>query len=565
MPYRSQKQRRRVEPVRDGMVADMVRQFADPYAFLRELVQNGIDAGASRLEVRFELDDGGQATLSVDDDGEGMSREIIEGPLLTLFNSAKDRDDTKIGRYGVGFVSVLAIEPDEVQVQTWRDGTGWLLRLWTDQSFELAEAAPRADSGTTVTLFKTATVDEFGEHVDAGRAALERWCRHAQIPIHVVVRRPGVDATEERVDRELSVAAAVRLRQRLVSDDGVEETFVVAPSSGESGSEGAPVELSESYAGFYNRGLTLFETNEPPHPSLRGIRFKVNSSRLQHTVSRDNVRHDEGYARVVAKVRELVDERLDDEVEKALQEAACALVDNGDAQRYVQLLRAAVGHPLALEADRVTVPLCDAVGAGQRAAVVADLQVSGVIHYAAAPTPISAALAREHVPVMLASDSAVLPLVQQLATVKWIDVADRYVLTREIEKAELSRSDRRLVRETRLALEAGGTTLEHLAFVMCEGESGRRAAICTDDEAREHLVTHEQGGRWRKRLGAGLRLLLVQEHPAVRAARALAERDAALAGQLLGRYLLVEQYGELSARQNDGMLEQGAARRRRSR
>src|SRR5512146_2494880 len=39
-----------------GLVDEMVRQFADPYAFLRELAQNGIDAGATRIAVTIERD-----------------------------------------------------------------------------------------------------------------------------------------------------------------------------------------------------------------------------------------------------------------------------------------------------------------------------------------------------------------------------------------------------------------------------------------------------------------------------------------------------------------------------
>jgi molecular chaperone HtpG len=35
-----------------GLVSEVVRQFADPYSFYRELVQNSIDAGATKIAVR---------------------------------------------------------------------------------------------------------------------------------------------------------------------------------------------------------------------------------------------------------------------------------------------------------------------------------------------------------------------------------------------------------------------------------------------------------------------------------------------------------------------------------
>ena len=47
-PYRDGGHRDVVEaPVDRGIVGDVIAQFADPYAFYRELVQNSIDAGST--------------------------------------------------------------------------------------------------------------------------------------------------------------------------------------------------------------------------------------------------------------------------------------------------------------------------------------------------------------------------------------------------------------------------------------------------------------------------------------------------------------------------------------
>src|SRR5262245_59753243 len=64
----------------DGIVEELIAQFADPLAFYRELVQNCIDAGATSIAVAlsFELAPGeggddakGTMTVSVRDDGCG--------------------------------------------------------------------------------------------------------------------------------------------------------------------------------------------------------------------------------------------------------------------------------------------------------------------------------------------------------------------------------------------------------------------------------------------------------------------------------------------------------------
>ena len=99
--------------IREDAIEDVIRQFADPMAFLRELVQNALDAGSQEVELRFEYDHGHQAAVvSVTDWGEGMTRDIVETRLVRLFNSTKDDDFTKIGKFGIGFVSVFAIHPD---------------------------------------------------------------------------------------------------------------------------------------------------------------------------------------------------------------------------------------------------------------------------------------------------------------------------------------------------------------------------------------------------------------------------------------------------------------------
>ena len=96
MPYRKRDVEERREPDGEsGVVGDLVRQFADPYAFFRELVQNAIDAGSGEIAVRVDYEHE-SAVIRVDDFGEGMTRDIIENKLTKLFASSKDNDFTQI-------------------------------------------------------------------------------------------------------------------------------------------------------------------------------------------------------------------------------------------------------------------------------------------------------------------------------------------------------------------------------------------------------------------------------------------------------------------------------------
>src|SRR5689334_4006742 len=161
-PYRSRDEPRTPRPApQTGLVADMVRQFADVHAFVRELVQNGIDAGAAGIEVAVERSADGVASVRVTDDGSGMTLAVIEDALLVLFRSTKDQDASKIGKYGVGFMSVFAIEPSEVTVDTWRAEGSYRVRLFPDHTYEIERAAPRDGHGSSVTLSKALAAADF--------------------------------------------------------------------------------------------------------------------------------------------------------------------------------------------------------------------------------------------------------------------------------------------------------------------------------------------------------------------------------------------------------------------
>jgi hypothetical protein len=59
--------------------------------------------------------------------------------------------------------------------------------------------------------------------------------------------------------------------------------------------------------GYYNRGLTLLEAEEEVIP---GVSFRVEASGLEHTLTRDNVRRDGAFEKVVARLETLAKEKL---------------------------------------------------------------------------------------------------------------------------------------------------------------------------------------------------------------------------------------------------------------
>ncbi len=227
----------------------MIAQFADAKAFFRELVQNAIDAGSPTIDIKLEYDESAQRMrASVKDRGEGMTREIVENQLLVLFRSTKEQDRTKIGKFGVGFMSVLSPNPEVVVVNTSRDGRRLTLHLYRDLSYELFDAGPATQAGTTVELEIALDRREVDAFVRDSELSLVRWCRHAAVPIELAVRTPFETATR-RIDRPLGIEGAL-VEVRRTTDDG--QLTVVA----------AVIADATPYVGFFNHGLMLYETSQ---------------------------------------------------------------------------------------------------------------------------------------------------------------------------------------------------------------------------------------------------------------------------------------------------------------
>jgi hypothetical protein len=160
------------------------------WVFLRELLQNARDAGASRVDLTVERRDGVDRVVCADD-GCGMSFDHARRYLFTLYASSKTGRRDMAGRFGIGFWSVLRFQPDELVVRSApAAGEGWMLRL--DGELSRAERGgcdrPR---GTEVELVRRSRGDD---PVAAARHAVERDARHLRR------LRPGDEILEVRLN-----------------------------------------------------------------------------------------------------------------------------------------------------------------------------------------------------------------------------------------------------------------------------------------------------------------------------------------------------------------------------
>lgn len=520
-PYRTQASDEVAEAPRDaGLVGDVIAQFADPMAFLRELVQNAIDAGSPSVDIRLhhELD---VLHVVVRDRGEGMTRDTLENQLLVLFRSTKERDHTKIGKFGIGFASVLAQNPNVVVVTTSRDGRRLVLHLERDLTYELFDAGAATQHGTSVELEIPMAPDRVEQFAYASVATLQRWCRHASVPIDFIAQLPETAAPMKvKIDQPLGLPGAL-VAVTGKSTDG--ELVAVA---------GLTID-PEPYAGFFNHGLTLFETHEP----LFGrIAVKIQDSRLGHTLSRDNVRRDEAFDRALTFAHALIAQELSGAAERALRTAAEA----DDLKLHRAILDAVVGSKLALEPARWSLPLVEPVGE-KRSVTVDSL---GPRSWASTQaTPLTKLLAASGTPIVhiTATDRTWLAgLLQERASARLVEVDRELTSVTPVERTDADHALLAGLAEHFAAAvlrEPSDIQLAHLA-----GACSHELAITGRVSEGPYLVDRDQAAHKPFGLLRKPALVLSADHPFVAAARAGDPRVAAshLARAVLLQYQLLD-------------------------
>lgn len=531
-PYRQGDAKKPAEAPGDaGIVGDLIAQFADRLAFYRELVQNAIDADSTRVDVNllWEPVDGGTMRVSVRDRGEGMDQEILEEQLLVLFRSGKEELEGKIGKFGVGFISVLAVKPRLVTVQTCRaPGARLTLKLHPDHRYELFDAGPGTSAGTTVTLHVPVPEEAAQQFVLASQAALSRWCRHASLPIALRATLAGAEEPllDVRIDEPLTLEGEVCVEQR--SRDG--ETHVVVALTAE----------GPAYGGFFNSGLLLHES----HEALAGLlSFKVLDSRLEHTLSRDNVRRDEAYEAALRVVAKAAKGPL---VEAAYEELEVRAATGKHFWRLLQALRRST---LPFSWDEVSVPLTDAVD-GRRWRTVGELRDAGEGHFAPKSGRLTQALASLGHPTVASRAGGAgallverfIELLRDKGRLRLVAAQAAFTLVQPVAP---SMSDLALAQGVRDHLAALHRKPSAVVYGQLDGASDRSLFVGGPADAAQWVGDEPARVVPRKvteanvfRLIARPPLVLAANHPTVHAARRRAVDEPELAAALLTRAVL---------------------------
>ena len=205
-----------------------------PASAVKELVENSLDAGATRVEI--ELGDGGTSHILVRDDGSGMSPE--DAPLSILRHATSKISDVSdleavstLGFRGEALASMASVSSFCLTTST-GESAGTKVMV---EGGEPAEVSPTAHpKGTTV------LVDRLFYNVPARRAFLKgaRSERAVILEVltHIAVAHPSVAFRLTEKGRDyLSLPAARDLLERLAQIQGVAKARAMRPVEYESG------------------------------------------------------------------------------------------------------------------------------------------------------------------------------------------------------------------------------------------------------------------------------------------------------------------------------------------
>lgn len=190
--------------------------YSDRDIFLRELISNAADAceklrfeattgqvSASGAPFRVVIEaDKAARTLTVDDNGVGMSRGDLEQALGVIANSGtraflekleaangKGPADSLIGRFGIGFYSSFIVA-DHVDVYSRRAGETECWKWASDgkSSYSIERAGHCPEVGTRVVLHLKSDADAYLDTATLRRIVAEH---SAGVPIPISIRESG--------------------------------------------------------------------------------------------------------------------------------------------------------------------------------------------------------------------------------------------------------------------------------------------------------------------------------------------------------------------------------------
>jgi molecular chaperone HtpG len=297
--------------------------YSSPRVFVRELLQNAVDAITARKEfvpdvtgsIRIELVSGRRgdpATLSITDDGIGLTLKEAETFLATIGRSSK-RDDVGalrqdfLGQFGIGLLACFVVAEEIVVISrsTTRDGPAVEWRGRPDGTYTVRELSGTVSPGTQVFLRSRPSAAEWFEPETVAEL-VRSFGGHLPVPITLSLDGAAEPITGPFPWERQYAASEVRDRELLAMGSeqfsaGMMDAFPLRSAAG--GVEGIGFIAAASLSPVsrpahrvYLKRMLLSDRLEVLLPDWAFfVRAMVNVTELRPTASREQLYDDERF------------------------------------------------------------------------------------------------------------------------------------------------------------------------------------------------------------------------------------------------------------------------------
>lgn len=182
--------------------------YSDHEIFVRELVSNAVDAsqklkhladigqykdevGELKVVVRLDAD---KKTITISDRGLGMSADEVRKYInqvafsgaeefVKKFKDLKDKRDTIIGQFGLGFYSAFMVSSQvEIDTRSYKKNTGAVHWTCDGSTTYTLDKSERKERGTDVVLHIAEDSEEFLEKARI-KTILNKYCKFLPVPV----------------------------------------------------------------------------------------------------------------------------------------------------------------------------------------------------------------------------------------------------------------------------------------------------------------------------------------------------------------------------------------------
>ena len=194
-------------PPDEGKAADIFSRLGYSIAdAIADIVDNSVDAGASRVHLRFARSAEGIHSVLIADNGSGMSDKDLREAMR--FGSCSTKSGKQLGKYGIGLKSASLSQARTVTVVS-RQGRTMVGRRWTLENVKKNWTCEILRTGPLSPVFKT----QYGDFHIKKSGTVVIWERLE----HLAALPQYLDQVLEKTRREISIELGIRFH-RFIED-----------------------------------------------------------------------------------------------------------------------------------------------------------------------------------------------------------------------------------------------------------------------------------------------------------------------------------------------------------